>query len=168
MLRKNTEMQKKTKIHEWYGPPHNAWFDGEIKDLHRAGKVAVKYTDGSKNLLEPHEAQANIDVRPLAEWKRLMQQVKNGIGYLRNRLTGNCEPNYDCTQMYEVYRLVQAFDQPGGALVAGEHLEWRHPIARPWEQHLRRCRRAHGRRGALRQPLPARFASRHLAFAGKK
>ena len=41
---------------------------------------------------------------------RLVQEVKNGIGYLRNRLTGNCEPNYDCTQMFEVYRLVQAFD----------------------------------------------------------
>jgi len=49
-------------------------------------------------------------VRPLAEWKRLVQQVKNGIGYLRDRLPGNCEANYDCTQLFEVYRLVQAFD----------------------------------------------------------
>ena len=110
VLRKNTELKKKVKIHEWYGAPHNTWFDGEVKDVHRGGKVAVKYTDGSENLLEPHEAQAAVDVRPLAEWKRLVQEVKNGIGYLRNRLTGNCEPNYDCTQIFEVYRLVQAFD----------------------------------------------------------
>ena len=60
--------------------------------------------------MEPHKAQAAVDVRPLAEWRRLVQEVKNGIGYLRNRLTRNCEPNYDCTQMFEVYRLVQAFD----------------------------------------------------------
>ena len=49
-------------------------------------------------------------MRPLPEWARLVQEVKNGIGYLRNRLTGNCEANYDCTQLFEVYRLVQAFD----------------------------------------------------------
>ena len=82
----------------------------DIKDLHRGGKVVVKYNDGSENQLELHEAQAAIDVRHLAEWKRLVEQVKYGIGYLRNRLTGNCEPNYDCTQLFEVYRLVQAFD----------------------------------------------------------
>jgi hypothetical protein len=110
VLRKNTELKKRVKIHEWYGAPHNAWFDGEIKDTHRGGKVAVKYTDGSENLLETHEAQAAVDVRPLAEWKRLVQEVKNGIRYLENRLTGNCEPNYDCTQIFEVYRRVQAFD----------------------------------------------------------
>ena len=110
VLRKNMELKKRTKIHEWYGPPHNAWFDGEVKDIRRAGKIAVKYTDGTENLLEPHEAKAAIDVRPLGEWKRLVQQVKNGIGYLRNRLTGNCETNYDCSQLFEVYRLAQAFD----------------------------------------------------------
>eukprot|EP00966_Prymnesium_polylepis_P025926 597550-Prymnesium_polylepis.1 len=35
------------------------------------------------------------------EWKRLVQEVKNGISYLRNRLTGNCEPNYDCTELFQ-------------------------------------------------------------------
>ena len=44
----------------------------------------------------------------LAEWKRLVQQVKDGIGYLRNRLTGNCEPNYDCAQLFEAYRTPSA------------------------------------------------------------
>ena len=71
VLRKNMELKKRTKIHEWYGQPHNAWFDGEVKDIRRAGKIAVKYTDGTENLLEPHEAKAAIDVRPLGEWKRL-------------------------------------------------------------------------------------------------
>ena len=59
----------------------------------------------------PKPALGQTSLRPLAEWKRLAQQVKNGIGYLRDRLTGACrEANYDCTQMFEVYRLVQAFD----------------------------------------------------------
>ena len=110
VLRKNTELKKKMKTREWYGPPFNAWYDGEIKDLHRAGKVAIKYSDGSENLLEPHEARNAVDVRPLAEWRRLAQQVKNGIGYLNDRLTGNCEPNYDCSKTFEIYRLAQAFD----------------------------------------------------------
>lgn len=112
VLKKNTEIKKKTKMYEWYGPPYNDWYEGEVKDLHRGGKVAVKYTGfpGQETLLEPHEARAAIDIRQFPEWKRLVQEVKNGIGYLRNRLTGNCEANYDCTQIYEVYRLVQAFD----------------------------------------------------------
>ena len=110
VLRKNTELKKNTKIHEWYAQPYNTWYDGQVKDVQRGGRIVVKYTDGSENVLEPHEAQAAIDVRPLAEWKRLVQQVKNGIGYLHNRMTGNCEANYDCTQLFEVYRLVQAFD----------------------------------------------------------
>ena len=41
---------------------------------------------------------------------RLVQEVKNVISYLRNRLTGNCEAPYDCSQMFQVYYLVQAFD----------------------------------------------------------
>ena len=36
--------------------------------------------------------------------------MKNGITYLRNRFTGNCEANYDCSEIYEVYFLVQVFD----------------------------------------------------------
>ena len=59
---------------------------------------------------EPDEVRAALDVRDLAEWKRLSLEVKKGIDYLRNRLTGHCEANYDCTQMFEVFRLVQAFD----------------------------------------------------------
>ena len=72
------------EIHEWYDEPFNAWFDGEIKDVHRGGKVAVKYADGSENLLDTHEVQAAIDVRPLAEWKRLVLQVDHSKS---NRLT---------------------------------------------------------------------------------
>ena len=33
----------KTKTREWYGEPYNAWYDGEVKQLHRAGKVVIKY-----------------------------------------------------------------------------------------------------------------------------
>ena len=38
------------------------------------------------------------------------KRALHSISYLRDRLTGNCEANYDCTQLFEVYRLVQAFD----------------------------------------------------------
>ena len=44
----------------------------------------------------PKPALGQTSLRPLAEWKRLAQQVKNGIGYLRDRLTGACrEANYN-------------------------------------------------------------------------
>ena len=46
------------------------------------------------------------------KWQCQMTRRDTGKRGLRNRLTGppHCEPNYDCSQMYEVYRLVQAFD----------------------------------------------------------
>ena len=76
----------------------------------RGGDTIIEYPGhpGEEMQLDPIEGREAVDVRPLAEWKRLVQEVKNGIGYLRNRLTGNCEANYDCSQMFQVYRLVQA------------------------------------------------------------
>ena len=63
VLRKNTELKKKLKTREWYGPPYDTWFDGEIKDLHRGGKVVIKYPGypGQETLLEPHEAREAVD-----------------------------------------------------------------------------------------------------------
>ena len=79
----------------------------------RGGDTIIEYPGhpGEETQLDPIEGREAVDVRPLAEWKRLVQEVKNGIGYLRNRLTGNCEAPYDCSQMFQVYHpLVQAFD----------------------------------------------------------
>ena len=51
-------------------------------------------------------------MRDFPEWKRLVAAVKAGIQYLRNRLAGppHCQAPYDCSQVYEAYRLLQAFD----------------------------------------------------------
>ena len=61
----------KTKTREWYGEPYNAWYDGEVKQLHRAGKVVIKYPGypGQETLLEPHDrfailARAGPSSRP--------------------------------------------------------------------------------------------------------
>ena len=100
------------KTREWYGPPHNAWFDGKVKSVMRGGDTIIEYLGhpGEETQLDSIEGREAVDVRPLAEWKRLVLEVKNGIGYLRNRLAGNCEAPYDCSQMFQVYHLVQAFD----------------------------------------------------------
>ena len=65
------------------------------------------------------EAREAVDVRQLNEWKRLVLQVKNGMGYLRNRLTGNCEANYDCSLMFQGFHVVQVFDPS----FAAQHLD---------------------------------------------
>ena len=84
----------------------------KVKSAMRGGDTIIEYPGhpGEEMQLDPIEGREAVDVRPLAEWKRLVQEVENGIGYLRNRLTGNCEANCDCSQMFQVYRLVQAFD----------------------------------------------------------
>ena len=51
----------KTKTREWYGEPYNAWYDGEVKQLHRAGKVVIKYP----GLRLPRPGDAPRAARPL-------------------------------------------------------------------------------------------------------
>ena len=86
------------------------------------GKIKVKYEDEKVIEQEEREVRQWVDVREMAEWKRLSAAAKGGITYLRNRLTGNLpanQKNYDCSHMYEVLRVVQAFDPSWAA----QHLD---------------------------------------------
>jgi hypothetical protein len=77
------------------------------------GKFKVKYEDNSTIEQEEREVRQWIEVRQMDEWKRLAAAAKGGITYLRNRMTGNLpaqQKNFDCSHMYEVLRVVQAFD----------------------------------------------------------
>ena len=87
----------------------------------RGGDTIIEYPghpgEETRSLIRSSfEGREAVDVRPLAEWERLVQEVKNGIGCLRNRLTGICEAPYDCSQITDVpglpsgVHLVQAFD----------------------------------------------------------
>ena len=113
LLRKHTELKDGVKIYEYFAdvtPP--GYFKGVIKSVAR-GKVTVKYEDNTTITQEEHEVRQWIDVRDMDEWKRLAVAAKAGITYLRNRLTGNLPPqqlNFDCSHMYQVLHVVQAFD----------------------------------------------------------
>jgi len=122
LLRKQTELKTGVKVYEYFAdvtPPR--YFKGTITSVTR-GKVKVKYEDNRTIEQEEREVRQWIDVREMAEWKRLAAAAKGGITYLRNRLTGNLpaqQKNFDCSHMYEVLRVVQAFDPSW----ASQHLD---------------------------------------------
>ena len=122
LLRAQTELKVGVKVYEYFAdvqPPR--YFNGTIISL-ASGKVKVKYEDNSTIEQEEREVRQWIEVRELEEWKRLAAAAKSGITYLRNRLTGNLpaqQKNYDCSHMYEVLRVVQAFDPSWAA----QHLD---------------------------------------------
>ena len=51
-----------------------------------------------------------IVIRNLPERHAICDSLAKAFDYLEDRLTGNCEPQYDCTTMYEICRIVRAFD----------------------------------------------------------
>ena len=122
LLRQQTELKSGVKVYEYFAdvtPPR--YFKGTIVSVAR-GKTKVKYEDNSTIEQEEREVRQWIDVREMAEWKRLAAAAKGGITYLRNRLTGNLpanQKNFDCSHMYEVLRVVQAFDPSW----ASQHLD---------------------------------------------
>ena len=119
LLRKQIELKVGVKISEYFAdvqPPR--YFEGVITSAAR-GKFKVKYEDNSSIEQEEREVRQWLEVREMDEWKRLAAAAKGGITYLRNRLTGNLPPqqrNFDCSHMYEVLRVVQAFDPSWAAL----------------------------------------------------
>ena len=122
LLRKQTDFKVGVKVYEYFAdvqPPR--YFKGTVTSVVR-GKIKVKYEDNKVIEQEEREVRQWIDVREMDEWKRLAAAAKAGITYLRNRLTGNLPPqqiNFDCSHMYEVLRLVQAFDPSW----ASQHLD---------------------------------------------
>jgi hypothetical protein len=122
LLRKQVVLKKGVKVYEYFAdinPPR--FYKGAIESVVR-GKIKVKYEDEKVIEQEEREVRQWVDVREMAEWKRLSAAAKGGITYLRNRLTGNLpanQKNYDCSHMYEVLRVVQAFDPSWAA----QHLD---------------------------------------------
>jgi len=110
------------KVYEYFAdvtPPR--YFKGTVTAVAR-GKIKVTYEDNKTIEQEEREVRQWIEVREMDEWKRLAAAAKAGITYLRNRLTGNlpaAQRNFDCSHMYEVFRVVQAFDPSWAA----QHLD---------------------------------------------
>lgn len=114
LLRQHTELKAGVQVYEYFAdvnPPR--WYKGSITSVANNGTCKVKYEDNSIIEQEEREVRQWIDVRDMAEWKRLAAAARCGITYLRNRLTDNLPPgqiNYCCGHMYEVLRVLQVFD----------------------------------------------------------
>ena len=108
VLRDTIKLQKGTRIYEYF--EGLGWFEGTISVI--ANDVyTVRYSDGKTIGCSKAEIHQWLDVRHLAEWKRLVAEAKKAFAYFRGRLDGSCNNvNYDCSEMWEVLRLLKAFD----------------------------------------------------------
>ena len=111
VLRGNITLAKNTKVYEHF--PELGWFEGKINKMPSApdNGYSLLYSDGTSVLAAELEVRQWLDVRQLAEWKRLVAEAKAGFTYLRSRLDGTCNNiNYDCSEMWRTLRLVKVFD----------------------------------------------------------
>ena len=84
----------------------------------------VKYGDGHEEHFEPEElhsgkdgpAPANGDGKPMlivrgqSERNRICDALTPVFDYLESRITGTCDAQYSCVDMYEICRVVRAFN----------------------------------------------------------
>lgn len=114
LLRSKCDMTPGTKVYEYFAdvtPPR--YFRGEIVAPRSPGLITIRYEDNCRIDQEEHEARQWVDVREHPEWRRLVKAAKAGITYLRNRMTGDLpanQINYDCSGMFQVLNVIQAFD----------------------------------------------------------
>ena len=94
----------------------------------------VKYPDGFTEHFEEEELRSGKDgpapppgqdgkpvlvVRGLPDRDKMYEAFIPGFDYLEDRLTGNCEANYSCVQVLELWRVVRAFNPN----FAAQHLD---------------------------------------------
>ena len=121
VLRKHIEIKKNTRISkEW---PGLGFLDAKVIKLvtlqsqlspgtHVPG-YKVKYSmDGEEEDYEDAEIRKCVIVHDDPVRKEIIIGLKKGYKYLEDRLSGppHCEARYDCSQMYEMLRLVRAVD----------------------------------------------------------
>lgn len=70
--------------------------------------MEVKYTaDGTFEDYEEEEIRKLIVVVDLQPRKALARSIYVGLEYLKNRMTGNCDKQYSCKEMFRVYELAR-------------------------------------------------------------
>ena len=114
-LRQKSDLKVGTSVYELFteGLPTPKWFSGNIINPRTPNLISVRYSDNTVIDQNENEVRQWIDVRQMPEWVRLTECIRQGLTYLHNRLTGNLPPRdkpYDCSHMYEVLRLCQAFN----------------------------------------------------------
>ena len=70
--------------------------------------MEVKYTaDGTFEDYEEEEIRKLIVVVDLQPRRALARLISAGFEYLKNRMTGNCDNQYSCKEMFRVYELAR-------------------------------------------------------------
>ena len=70
--------------------------------------MEVKYTaDGTLEDYEEEEIRKLIVVVDLQPRKAIARSISVGLEYLKNRMTGNCDSQYSCKEMFRVYELAR-------------------------------------------------------------
>ena len=132
VLRRLIELKKGVKIEK-----HFAGYGVCVGALDRKEKVEstlypgeerdawlVTYTDGHTEHFEEEELRSGKDgptprgqdgkpvlvIRDLAGFKEICDALVPGFDYLETRLMGTCQANYSCVEMYELCRVVRAFN----------------------------------------------------------
>lgn len=106
------KLLKKGKVNStlYPGQERDAWTvhypDGFEEDFEeeelRFGKDGPAPTEG--------DGKPSLVVRHLPERKKICDALAPGFAYLEARITGTCDPQYDCSEVYKVYHAVRAFD----------------------------------------------------------
>ena len=109
LLRDRVQLVANVKVYAYF--EGQGWFTGTIVRVIANSKYKVTYSDGTTIDQSENEVRQWVGVREDPEWKRLVAAAKAGFDYLKGRLDGSCNNvNYDCSAMWDVLRLLKAFD----------------------------------------------------------
>ena len=71
----------------------------------------VNFSDGQDLEYDTeHEIRQVLDVTKMEQWAPLVAKLKDGFGYLENRLTDNCDSPYHCQEQHAATALLRVFD----------------------------------------------------------
>lgn len=126
VLRADAKLVQGVKIRKFW-IKHGGWFDAKIVSTVQVESTlepdkivqawTVKYdADNTTEDLEEHEIRPLLDTLDMPERKDIVDALAPGFLYLENRLTGNCDAPYDCSDTYELFRLARLFDPAFAAM----------------------------------------------------
>ena len=111
VLRDDIVISVGTKVYEYFGAPHNAWYDGKVIKVTNGANglpelFTIKYSDGTTIDAEEHEVRRVLRIHNSDYWHECCTNAKGAFRYLENRITNNCPPAYHYKDCYQMWSLV--------------------------------------------------------------
>ena len=111
VLRSEVNIVVGTKVHEYFGAPYNAWFDGKVTKIGGTPTVyTVKYSDGAEMGSEEHEVRRSLAIHKSPDWLLYCDYAMGAFDYLENRVTDNCPAAFHYKDNYEMWALARFFN----------------------------------------------------------